>query len=66
MSMFFSIHVNQELSHDMEQMFPMLNDLLQIFPKSQFLMAEAAMLHYHSEGLFPKVTYLIGYKLIVL
>ena len=50
MTLIFHLHASQELYQSTEQTHQQLTELENIFPKSQFLKTERALLFYHSKG----------------
>ncbi|KAI9798665.1 MAG: Anaphase-promoting complex subunit 23 [Piccolia ochrophora] len=50
MAFIFHVFCNQELSQSTEPVHHALNELQSIFPTSQFLKTQRALLHYHSKG----------------
>ena len=50
MTLIFNLHASQELYQSTEETHRNLTDLENIFPRSQFLRTERALLYYHSKG----------------
>ncbi len=50
MTLFFVVCANQELGQSTEAVHGHLTELQRIFPESQFLKTQRAMLLYHSKG----------------
>lgn len=51
MTLIFHLYASQELYQSNEATHTQLNDLEHIFPESQFLRTQRALLFYHSKGL---------------
>jgi anaphase-promoting complex subunit 8 len=51
MTLIFHLYASQELYQSTDQVHQDLNDLENIFPNSQFLKTQRALLYYHSKGL---------------
>lgn len=51
MAYIYHLYASQELYQSTEQIHQRLTDLERIFPESQFLKTQRALLFYHSKGL---------------
>lgn len=52
MTYIFYLYASQELYQFTEQIHQRLTELEQVFPESQFLKTQRALLFYHSKGLY--------------
>ncbi len=55
MTLIFHLYASQELYQSTESTHTQLNDLERIFPESQFLRTQRALLFYHSKGVFSEL-----------
>ena len=53
MTLIFHLYASQELYQSNDAVHRQLTDLENIFPESQFLKTQRALLYYHSKGVLP-------------